>query len=243
MSALPRTATRTAARTVVAAAVVLAALGLTNLVTGQMKSTMESPWAKSVAKIPIKLLAGLKDKAVDLLGVGGGGGNSTWTKPVNAPHGTKFGVAGSMWSSGHHAGLDFPAAVGTGIKAVADGRVSLSTSGGPYGNHAVINHGGGLASLYAHMSSILTSVGKAVRRGETIGRVGATGDVTGPHLHLEARRQGRSVDPMPYLTDGGGKISGNASARAAQTFARNLLPTFGRGQDQFTPLQKLWQGE
>lgn len=212
-------------------------------VAGQMKGLLTNPWAKSVAKIPGALLSGLKDKAVDLMGFGGGAGSATWIKPVDVPYGTRFGVAGKMWSSGHHTGLDFPAAIGTAIKAVADGRVSMSTSGGPYGRHAMINHGGGLASMYAHMSSILTSVGKTVRQGQTIGRVGATGNVTGPHLHLEARRQGRTVDPMPYLTDGEGKVSGNASARVAQTYAKNLLSSFGWGKGEFTPLQKLWQGE
>ncbi|MFD3530282.1 M23 family metallopeptidase [Streptomyces sp. NPDC058664] len=105
-----------------------------------------------------------------------------------------------MWSSGRHTGLDFPAAIGTAIRAVAGGRVAMAQSGGPYGNHVMINHGGGLASLYAHMSDTLTSIGKAVGQGETIGRVGDTGNVTGPHLHLEARKNGVSVDPVPFLT-------------------------------------------
>ncbi|MFJ3588580.1 peptidoglycan DD-metalloendopeptidase family protein [Streptomyces sp. NPDC090231] len=177
-----------------------------DFLVGQMKPILTNPWAKSVAKAPVEMLTGLKDKALSLLDLfgGGGGGNGTWRKPVNVPYGTRFGASGSMWSSGHHTGLDFPAALGVPVKAVAEGRVSMATSGGPYGNHVMINHGGGLSSLYAHMSRILTSVGTAVTQGQVIGKVGATGNVTGPHLHLEARLRGKAIDPMGYLTNGAG---------------------------------------
>jgi murein DD-endopeptidase MepM/ murein hydrolase activator NlpD len=145
-----------------------------------------------------------------------------------------------MWSSGHHTGLDFPAAIGTRVNAVADGTVSMATSGGPYGNHVMINHGGGLSSLYAHMSRILTSVGKIVHQGEQIGKVGATGNVTGPHLHLEARLNGKAVDPMPYLTT----VGANAQAvGSAQRYAKSILGNYGWGADQFGPLQQLWNHE
>ncbi|WP_328942967.1 peptidoglycan DD-metalloendopeptidase family protein [Streptomyces sp. NBC_00250] len=178
-----------------------------DLVTDQLKPLLTNPWARSVAKMPGKVLNGLKDKALDFLGFGGGsggGGGGTWLRPVDAAFGTPFGQRGSMWSSGRHTGLDFPAAVGTAIRAVAGGRVSMAQGGGPYGLHVMVNHGNGLSSLYAHMSSMLTQVGDTVQAGQTIGRVGATGNVTGPHLHLEARRNGATVDPMPFLTGGGG---------------------------------------
>ncbi|MFG2769785.1 peptidoglycan DD-metalloendopeptidase family protein [Streptomyces sp. NPDC048350] len=177
------------------------------MLTDQMKSILTNPWARELAKMPGRMLDGLKDKALDFLGFGGGRDGASggiWASPVNASPGTPFGKRGSMWSSGKHTGLDFPAAIGTAIRAVAGGRVSMARSGGPYGNHVMINHGGGLSSLYAHMSQILTTVGKAVGQGETIGRVGATGNVTGPHLHLEARKNGVAVDPMQYLAAGGG---------------------------------------
>ncbi|MFJ2708536.1 peptidoglycan DD-metalloendopeptidase family protein [Streptomyces sp. NPDC087428] len=173
-------------------------------IADQMKPMLTNPWAKAVGKMPGVMLDGLKDKALSLFDLfGGGGGNGQWIKPVNVPYGTRFGKSGSLWSSGHHTGLDFPASVGTAIKAVADGVVSQSTSGGPYGNHGMISHGGGLSSLYAHMSKILMHAGDNVKQGQVIGRVGATGNVTGPHLHLEARTGGRTVDPMPYITGGG----------------------------------------
>lgn len=131
-----------------------------------------------------------------------------WAKPVNASYGTKFGVAGRMWSSGHHTGLDFPAATGTRIGAVADGTVASAASGGPYGKHLTMNHGGGLQSLYAHMSAIAAKAGASIAQGDRIGSVGATGNTTGPHLHLEARLNGRAVDPMRYL-EGGNDSGGN----------------------------------
>lgn len=172
-----------------------------------------APMGHVVGKLPPKMASGLKDKILDVAagffsggGDGGGGGNGQWARPVNAAFGTRFGVPGSMWSSGFHTGLDFPAPTGTPIHAVAPGQVVGATSGGPYGNHVIINHGGGLASLYAHMSRMAASVGEAVTRGQTIGAVGATGNVTGPHLHLEARRGGRAIDPMPFLYDDGGYL-------------------------------------
>ncbi|WP_322500788.1 peptidoglycan DD-metalloendopeptidase family protein [Streptomyces rochei] len=129
-------------------------------------------------------------------------GGGQWVKPVDAKYGTRFGVAGRMWSSGRHTGLDFPAAVGKAVYAVANGQIASARSGGPYGNHILINHGQGLQSLYAHLSAITRAAG-SVQAGQTIGRVGATGNVTGPHLHLEARVNGTPVDPMAYLTGGG----------------------------------------
>jgi SLT domain-containing protein/phage-related protein len=167
--------------------------------------TKNQIWSKLVGNIPVVLA----DKIVNFIRgketeFGGGG---SWLKPVNAAYGTKFGVKGSMWSSGYHTGLDFPAAVGTAIKAVAAGTVSSIGRSGPYGNHLTLDHGGGLTSLYAHMSEILAQARQAVSAGSLIGRVGATGNTTGPHLHLEARVNGKSVDPMPYLTGGGSALN------------------------------------
>ncbi|MET9409701.1 peptidoglycan DD-metalloendopeptidase family protein [Streptomyces sp. NPDC002935] len=198
----------------------------------------------AVGRLPLKMGSGLKkmivDAATSMLYASEGTGGQ-WIKPVNVPFGTRFGVSGKMWSSGHHTGLDFPAAVGTRINAVDDGKVSSATGGGPYGNHVTISHGGGLSSLYAHMSRILTSAGQVVKQGQEIGKVGATGNVTGPHLHLEARVNGRATDPMKYLTGGGG-FAGNASG-AAQKYAKSILGNYGWGPGQFGPLQKLWTGE
>jgi hypothetical protein len=217
---------------------------LTNPILSKVASGVgTSPMGQALTKIPTKMVGGLRDKivnAVSSMFAGGGLGGGQWLKPVNAPYGTRFGVAGSMWSSGHHTGLDFPAAVGTAVKAVANGRVSATNRGGPYGNHIVIDHGAGLQSLYAHLSRIRAAVPKAVNAGERIGDVGATGNVTGPHLHLEARLNGKPVDPMKYLTGGG--FNANAVG-AAQKYAKSILSNYGWGPEQFGPLKKLWQGE
>ncbi|KUF18865.1 peptidoglycan DD-metalloendopeptidase family protein [Streptomyces silvensis] len=201
-----------------------------------------SPMGKVVAGIPKKMLIGLKDKIVGaanamLTDVGGG----QWLKPVNVGYGTPFGKAGPMWSSGYHTGLDFPAPTGTFVKSVAMGRVIQTGNGGPYGNHVEISHGGGLTSFYAHLSRILTSVGDSVMRGKLIGRVGSTGNSSGPHLHLEARKSGKPVDPMPYLRSPGGFTA--AAVGAAQRYAKSILGSYGWGPGQFGPLKKLWHNE
>ncbi|MEU0200936.1 peptidoglycan DD-metalloendopeptidase family protein [Streptomyces sp. NPDC006240] len=153
-------------------------------------------------------------------------GGGQWVKPVDAPYGTKFGVPGRMWSSGRHTGLDFPAAVGKAVHAVANGQITSARSGGPYGNHILINHGHGLQSLYAHLSAMVKKAG-AVQAGQTIGRVGATGNVTGPHLHLEARVNGKPVDPMPYLT-GGGQGSGGKGVQRWRGVVNQALDLVGQ---------------
>ncbi|HEX7276469.1 MAG TPA: peptidoglycan DD-metalloendopeptidase family protein [Acidimicrobiales bacterium] len=98
-----------------------------------------------------------------------------------------------------HTGIDIGADTGDPIYASADGVVASTGSLGGYGNATVIEHGGGLATLYGHQSSILVSEGETVTQGEVIGRVGCTGACTGPHLHFEVRVDGEPVDPMGYL--------------------------------------------
>ncbi|MFJ7417995.1 peptidoglycan DD-metalloendopeptidase family protein [Streptomyces uncialis] len=204
-----------------------------------------SRMGKMVGRIPLKMTTGLKDKIVDavsgLTGGGGSGGGGQWLRPVNAAFGTRYGVSGPMWASGRHTGLDFPAAVGTAVRAAAGGSVQqVSAGGGPYGKYVILDHGGSLSSLYAHLSSAVATKGGRVGAGDLIGRVGATGNVTGPHLHFEARRLGRAVDPMPFLSGGGG---GAAPAGAAQTYARSILGRYGWGPGEFSPLKKLWERE
>ncbi|WP_282790937.1 peptidoglycan DD-metalloendopeptidase family protein [Streptomyces sp. CC224B] len=204
-------------------------------------------WAKAIRRVPGQWFGKLKTKLVDavnsMLGGGADGAlGGAWLKPVDARFGTRFGARGSMWASGRHTGLDFPAAIGTAVKAVADGTIAKTADGGPYGKHIVINHGSGLQSLYAHLSAILMRQGRGVAAGTQIGRVGRTGNVTGPHLHLEARVNGRSVDPMPFLT-GGGKGFKATAVGAAQRYAKAILGRYGWGPEQFGPLKKLWHGE
>ena len=92
--------------------------------------------------------------------------------------------------------MDFGAGYGAPIYAVTDGVIAYAGRKGGYGNFVQINHGGGLATGYGHMSRIATSSGQRVRRGQIIGYVGSTGLSTGPHLHYELYRGGRAVNPM-----------------------------------------------
>ncbi|MEO5707801.1 MAG: M23 family metallopeptidase [Alteraurantiacibacter sp.] len=94
-----------------------------------------------------------------------------------------------------HAGIDFRASYGQPIYAVTDGTVSFAGRHGGHGNYVRLNHEGGMGTGYAHMSRIAVSGGQRVRRGQIIGYVGSTGLSTGPHLHYEMYRGGRTVDP------------------------------------------------
>ncbi|MEM7341126.1 MAG: peptidoglycan DD-metalloendopeptidase family protein [Actinomycetota bacterium] len=98
-----------------------------------------------------------------------------------------------------HAGVDVAAPAGTPIAATGDGVVIFAGVRGGYGNTVLVDHGGGITSLYAHMSQIGVSVGTVVRGGDGVGLVGATGTATGNHLHFEIRLNGGPVDPTPYL--------------------------------------------
>lgn len=113
-------------------------------------------------------------------------------------------VITSYWGDGrNHQGIDISGTniYGEPIIAVADGTVILSNDdgyGGGYGNYVVLDHGNGYSTLYAHMSRTNVSEGQKVKRGETIGYVGNTGDSTGPHLHYEVRINGVRYDPLDF---------------------------------------------
>lgn len=115
-----------------------------------------------------------------------------------------FGEAGSMWSSGYHTGLDFAAPTGTPIKAIHSATVKSAGWSGSYGYRTVLELEDGTELWFCHQSSIGVGVGQKVTTGDTIGRVGATGNVTGPHLHLEVHTpDGTGIDPMTWLRDRG----------------------------------------
>jgi murein DD-endopeptidase MepM/ murein hydrolase activator NlpD len=98
-----------------------------------------------------------------------------------------------------HTGIDISAASGTAIKAAGDGVVVFAGRWGGYGNCVILDHGGGVATLYGHCSRLAVSEGQNVTQGQSIAYVGSTGLSTGPHLHFEVRRDGHPVDPMGYL--------------------------------------------
>ncbi len=114
--------------------------------------------------------------------------------PVTSGYGARWGRT--------HRGVDLGASRGTPIGAVKAGRVIFASWQGGYGRLALIDHGDGVVTAYAHMSSFAVGSGQSVRRGQTVGRVGSSGNSTGPHLHLEFRINGRAVNPRQYLSGG-----------------------------------------
>jgi murein DD-endopeptidase MepM/ murein hydrolase activator NlpD len=94
-----------------------------------------------------------------------------------------------------HAGIDLKAAYGRPVPAVSRGTVSFAGEQGAYGLTVVVDHGGGLTTRYAHLSSLDVTTGAQVAAGDVVGLVGQTGRATGPHLHFEVRHQGEIVDP------------------------------------------------
>jgi murein DD-endopeptidase MepM/ murein hydrolase activator NlpD len=124
---------------------------------------------------------------------------SIW--PVNGVVRSSFGRRSDPFNGegAFHAGVDLSAAIGTPVKVTADGVVEVVTSVGRYGRLVVVDHGGGLQTYYGHLSQFLVVPGQEVRRGEVVALSGATGRVTGPHLHYEIRIHGTPVNPYNYL--------------------------------------------
>ena len=101
-----------------------------------------------------------------------------------------------------HTGVDIGAPEGANFVAANDGIVVKAELNAAYGNMVIIDHGGGISTLYAHGSEILVEVGQSVKRGDSILKVGSTGYSTGPHAHFEVRINGVATDPLPYITNG-----------------------------------------
>jgi murein DD-endopeptidase MepM/ murein hydrolase activator NlpD len=115
--------------------------------------------------------------------------------PVSGPVVSPFGM---RWGRMHE-GIDIAAPSGTPIAASAAGTVISAGWMGGYGNLVVVDHGGGLATAYAHMSGFAVGGGQSVAQGQVIGYVGCTGTCYGPHVHFEVRVNGAAVDPLGYL--------------------------------------------
>ena len=108
--------------------------------------------------------------------------------------------AAAWCPTGHfHSGLDLAAPEGTPVHAAASGVVRAAEDLGGYGLYVVVDHGGGVSTLYGHLEWTRLGNGVAVRPGDNLGFVGSTGLSTGAHLHFEVRREGRPVDPIPWL--------------------------------------------
>ena len=124
-----------------------------------------------------------------------------YMRPVNAPITSGFGMRYHpiLHISRLHAGIDFGASYGTAIHCVAPGVVVAATTMRGFGNVVIVDHGGGITTVYGHMSRIGVSSGQRVGQGTVLGAVGASGLATGPHLHFEFHIDGRPVNPLGHL--------------------------------------------
>lgn len=122
-------------------------------------------------------------------------------KPTNGRLSSPYGyrIHPILKTKKFHSGVDLAAPNGTPIKAANDGVVISSGWIKGYGNTIMVDHGGGIVTLYAHASALLCGVGDKVTRGQTIAKVGSTGYSTGPHLHFEVRVNGKTVNPTGYI--------------------------------------------
>jgi len=118
--------------------------------------------------------------------------------PVSGRITSRFGYRIHPVTRNHslHTGVDIACPTGTPIKAAADGEVIMAGWMGAYGYAVVIDHGGGISTLYGHNSKLLVSVGQKVKRGQAIAKAGSTGWSTGPHCHFEKRVNGKPVNPL-----------------------------------------------
>ena len=137
-----------------------------------------------------------------------GGGSATslsnlqWPVPSCTLITSRFGyrVAPTTGASTYHGGLDIGAGMGASIVAAGAGDVIYAGANGGYGNCVMVDHGNGIVTVYAHMSSIGVSYGQYVTAGQYVGAVGSTGVSTGPHCHFEIRINGAQTDPAAYFS-------------------------------------------
>ena len=129
------------------------------------------------------------------------GGEFTWPCPasryISSSFGNRLHPTLNVWK--FHTGIDIGCSAGKNIVAAASGKVIMSQWYGGYGNCVMIDHGGGIVTLYGHASKLLGSKGQVVKQGQVIALVGSTGRSTGPHLHFEVRKNGQYIDPMSYF--------------------------------------------
>ncbi len=129
------------------------------------------------------------------------GGKFCWPAPsytrISSPYGYR--IHPIYKTRKFHSGVDLAAPGGTNILAAADGTVKMAGWNGGYGNCVIVDHGGGVSTLYGHARTLLVSKGQKVKRGQVIALVGTTGNSTGNHLHFEVLLNGKTTDPMAYL--------------------------------------------
>jgi murein DD-endopeptidase MepM/ murein hydrolase activator NlpD len=159
--------------------------------SSELAAQIRAAQAASVVRTPASLIAGDAPSAsgVDAPSASG----FVW--PLSGPVVSAFGM---RWGRMHE-GIDISAGTGAPIAAAMAGTVISTGYMGGYGNLVVVDHGGGLATAYAHLSGYAVGAGQSVSQGQVVGYVGCTGHCYGPHLHFEVRVGGAAVDPLGYL--------------------------------------------
>lgn len=157
-----------------------------------------------------------------------GGSGGGFLKPVEGGYvSARYGEKGSIWAAGYHKGTDYAVPVGTPIYAAADGKVSAAQSGSgshSYGLYIKIDHGGGYATLYGHLSQTIAKPGDTVTQGQLIAKSGESGHVSGPHLHFEVFLNGVSVDPGSLKTGGLNKGGSDKPANKGKKLGKGSKP-------------------
>jgi murein DD-endopeptidase MepM/ murein hydrolase activator NlpD len=157
--------------------------------SSELAAQIRAAQAAPVVRTPAALVGG------DALIAGGAPSASGFVWPLSGPVVSPFGI---RWGRMHE-GIDISAGTGAPIAAAMAGTVISTGYMGGYGNLVVVDHGGGLATAYAHLSGYAVGAGQSVSQGQVVGYVGCTGHCYGPHLHFEVRVGGAAVDPLGYL--------------------------------------------
>lgn len=138
------------------------------------------------------------------------GKSDTWIRPVSASISSPYGPRGLICngagcSNSFHDGIDFGISCGTPVKAISAGRVTFTGNAGSYGQRVIVDHGGGVSSIYGHLQtgSFKVSAGDLIEAGTVVAGVGATGVVTACHLDLKIGINGKFTSPVPYLASRG----------------------------------------
>lgn len=147
------------------------------------------------------------------------GGVFTWPVPGRTSLTSLYGMRVHPITGAYrlHTGIDISAPIGTNFVAAANGVVSKATYNTAYGNMVIIDHGGGVQTLYAHGSEILVQVGDEVKAGTPVLAVGSTGYSTGPHAHFEIRINGQTVNPLDYYQKRDSATSDNEKNKTEST--------------------------